>query len=119
MDSLSGAREFYDPGIASNFGASHVPSQPSTIPSPRTMLPGLILNFTGNSANVLKGRPSSFFNPKNLASSSQELRTYFPGKTKQLDSKMGREPQNSSIPVPRFQGGGGLLNHTGGTYSHS
>ena len=32
---------------------------------------------------------------------------------------MRREPQNSSIPVPRFQCGGGLLNHTGGTSSHS
>ena len=32
---------------------------------------------------------------------------------------MRREPQNSSIPVPRFQSRGGLLNHTGGTYSHS
>ena len=32
---------------------------------------------------------------------------------------MRREPQNSSIPVPRFQCGGGLLNHTGGTSSHN
>ena len=37
---------------------------------------------------------------------------------KQPDRDMRREPQNSSIPVPRFQIGGGLLNHTGGT-SHS
>ena len=29
-----------------------------------------------------------------------------------------REPQNLSIPVSRFQSGGGLVNHTGGTYSH-
>ena len=32
---------------------------------------------------------------------------------------MRREPQHSSIPLPRFQSGGGLLTHTGGTYSHS
>ena len=32
---------------------------------------------------------------------------------------MRQEPQDSSIPVPRFQGGGGLLNHTGGTCSHT
>ena len=32
---------------------------------------------------------------------------------------MRREPQNSSILVPRFQSGGRLLNYTGGTHSHS
>ena len=32
---------------------------------------------------------------------------------------MRRESQNSSIPVPLFQSGGGLLNHISGTYSHS
>ena len=31
---------------------------------------------------------------------------------------MRREPKNLSILVPRFQRGGGILNHTGGTYSH-
>ena len=30
-----------------------------------------------------------------------------------------REPQNSSIPVPRFQRGAGGFDHTGGTYSHN
>ena len=38
LNSLSDAREFYDPETASSPGATHVPSQPSTIiPSPRTM----------------------------------------------------------------------------------
>ena len=32
---------------------------------------------------------------------------------------MRGEPLNSSMPVPRFQSGGGLLNHTGGTCSRS
>ena len=32
---------------------------------------------------------------------------------------MRRESQNSSIPVPLFQSGGGLLNHPCGTYSRS
>ena len=32
---------------------------------------------------------------------------------------MRREPQQMSIPMPRFQRGGGILDHTGGTYSHS
>ena len=37
VNSLSETREFYDPETASSSGATHVPSQPSTIPSPRTM----------------------------------------------------------------------------------
>ena len=32
---------------------------------------------------------------------------------------MRREPQNSSIPVSRFQRGAGVYDHTGGTYSHT
>ena len=32
---------------------------------------------------------------------------------------MRREPRHSSILVPRFQSGGGLFNHAGGTYSNS
>ena len=39
VNSLSDAREcFYDPATASGSGASHVPSQPLNIPSPRGML---------------------------------------------------------------------------------
>ena len=37
MNSLSDAREFCDPETASSSGASHVPSQPLTFPSPRTV----------------------------------------------------------------------------------
>ena len=66
------------------------------------------------------GRTSTLFNnSKSLASSSQELTPEIPRNTKQPDRDMRREPQNSSIPVTRFQCGGGLLNHTGGTSSHS
>ena len=32
---------------------------------------------------------------------------------------MKRESLNTSIPLHHFQSGGGMLNHTGGTYSHS
>ena len=46
------------------------------------------------------------------------MRTDTTGNTKRRESGMRREPQKSSIPVPRFQSGGGLLNRTGGTYSH-
>ena len=41
-----------------------------------------------------------------------------PGNTKRPESEMRREPQNSSILAPRFQSGGGIPYHTGGTYSH-
>ena len=60
VHSLSDAREFYDPETASSSGATHVPSQPSTIPSPRTMpchdsgLPLDTRNTTGTSGNVLE-----------------------------------------------------------------
>ena len=40
------------------------------------------------------------------------------GNTKRPESEMRREPRNSLTPVPRFQSGGGLWKHTGGTYSH-
>ena len=87
INSLSGAREFYDPETASSSGATHVPSQPSAIPSPRTTscrdsgLPHDARNIVGASGNVIErlpareGRTSSLFeNSKNLASSSHELR---------------------------------------------
>ena len=48
-----------------------------------------------------------------------QTRKHKQGNTKKSESEMRRGPRNSSIPVPRFQSGGGLLNHTGGPYSHS
>ena len=122
----------YDPETASSSGATHVPSQPSTLPSPRPMpcrdagSPHVTRNITGTSGNVCErqparqGRTSTFFNNcKNLASSSQELGPDTEGKTKRPKGKMRRESQNSSIPVPRFRSGGGLLYHSSGTHSHS
>ena len=38
VNSLSDAREFCDPETASSSGLSHVPSQPTRIPSPRAMI---------------------------------------------------------------------------------
>ena len=67
-----------------------------------------------------EGRSSTFFNnSKNLASSSQELRPDISGTTRRQESEMKREPLNTSILSPHFQRGGGSLNHTCGTYSHS
>ena len=126
VNALSDAREFYDSETA-----THGPSQPSTFPSPRTTrsrdsgLAHDTRSIMGTSGNVFErppareGRTSTLFKKsKTLASSSQELRPGIPGNTKRPESEMRREPQNSSILVPRFQSGGGLLDHTGGTYSH-
>ena len=132
VNSFSEAREFYDPETGSSSGATHVPSQPSTIPSPRTMPcrdSGLLhdaRNIVGTSRSVFEqlpageGRTSTLFdNSKNLASPSHGVRPDIPGNTKRPERELRREPQDSSMPVPRFQKGGGLLNHTGGTCSHS
>ena len=81
--------------------------------------------IVGTSGNVFwtttarEGLPSALFeHSKNLTSSSHELRPEIIGNTMVPKRKMRREPQNSSIPAPRFQSGGGILNHSGGTYSH-
>ena len=61
----------------------------------------------------------SFNNSKNLASSSEELRPEVTGTSRRQEGVMKREPLNTSIPLPHFQRGGAMLNHTGGNYSHS
>ena len=105
--------------------------QPLTIPSPRTThcrdsgLPHDTRNIMGTSGNVFErlpargGPPSALTEKsKNLASSSRGLRPEIAGHTMVPESESGREPQNSSILVPRFQRGSGILHHTGGTFSH-
>ena len=58
VDSFSDARAFYDPETASSSGATHVPSQPSVVPSPRAMpcrdsgLPHDTRNVVGTLGNV-------------------------------------------------------------------
>ena len=80
-------------------------------------------NFTWTSGNFFERLPAQADDPphssKNWASSSQELRLDITGTTKRSESEMRREPLNTSIPSPHFQSGCGMLNHTGGTYSHS
>ena len=64
VNSLSDVREFYDPEFGSNSGATHVLSQPSTIPSSRTMpcrdpgLPHDTRNIMGTSGNVFERLPA-------------------------------------------------------------
>ena len=129
---LSDAREFYDPESGSSSGATHVPSQTPTILSPRinpccdSGLPRDAQNCMGTSGNFFErppaqeGRPSTVFNSsRNLVSSSKELRPDTTETTRRRESEMKRESLNTSIPLPHFQCGDGMLNHTGGTYSHS
>ena len=63
VNSLSDARDFHDPETASISGASHVPSQPLTIPSPRGMpsrdsgLPLDTRSTSGTSRKVVESLP--------------------------------------------------------------
>ena len=88
-------------------------------------LPHDARNIVGTSGNVFErpparvGPPSALFeNTENFASSSRGLRPDIVGNTMSPEREMRREPQDSSILVPRFRRGGGILNHIGGTYSH-
>ena len=83
-------------------------------------------NIVGTLGSVLvrpsapEGRTSTLFNnSKNLASSFLKLGPDTEGNAKRPENEMRREPQNSSIPVPRSQRGTGVYDHTGGTYSHN
>ena len=82
VNSLSDAREFNDPETASSSEATHVPCQPSRIPSARTMpcrnsgLPLDTRKTMGTSGNVFESLPARegpssaiFENSRNLASS--------------------------------------------------
>ena len=60
-----------------------------------------------------------YVNSKNLTAFSRGLWPESTEKTLGLEREVEREPQNSSIPVPRFQRGAGVLDHTDGTYSHA
>ena len=87
-------------------------------------LPRNTRNIMCTSGNVFERPPTRkeqtstlFNNLKNLAFFFSKIGTE--GNSKKPESEMRREPQQMSIPMPRFQKGGGILDHTGGTYSHS
>ena len=130
VNSFSDAREFYDPESRSSSGATHVPDQTSTILSSRTLprcdsgLPRNTQNCTGIMGNVFErllvqeGLPSTIFhNSKNLAFSSQDLRHDI-SETARREREMKRESLNTSTQSPHFRSRSGMLNHTGGKYSH-
>ena len=88
VNSLSDAREFFcDPETASSSGATQVPSQHSTDPSPRTMpcrdsgLPHDRRKIVGTSENVFEPLQKD-----ELLLSSQELRPGIPGNTERPES---------------------------------
>ena len=118
VNSLSDAREFHDPGPGSSSGATHVPSEPPTIQSPRTTpsrdsgLPHDTGNGTVITGNVFErllardGRNSTIFNnSKNFAPSSEELSPDTTETTRRRESDMKRESLDTSIPLPHFQSG--------------
>ena len=124
MNSLSDAGRFYDPESGSSSGATHVPDQPSTILSSRTLprcgsgLPRNTKNCTGIMGKVFERPPvqeelpsTVFQNSKNLASSSQDLRPDISG--------TARKSLNTPTRSPHFQSRSGMSNHTGETHSHS
>ena len=117
--------------LASSSGASHVPTQPLTIPSTRSRhcrdsgLPLHTRNSMGTPGDVFESLPAQevspsvlFKNSKNLATSSCGLRPEATGATLVPEIDMRREPQNSSKHGTNFQRGTGVLDHTGGTFSH-
>ena len=123
VNSLSDAREFYDPESGSRSGATHVPSQPSTIPSPRTMpcRDSGSPHDTWNTMCVLQevflheedhpqlfSRIHGIWHPllRNWDVVLQEL---------QGEGERHQKKLNTSISSHHFQSRRGKLNHTGGT----
>ena len=130
---MNEAKEFYDLEAASTSGLSHVPTQPMSIPSPRrkisrdSCLQPDTRNSLGTSGHVFEGPPAPgepssalFGNSKNLASVSCRSKPIDTGKNCGTEREVLRkEPQNCSIPTPRFArkfSSRNPLYHAGGTY---
>ena len=117
VNSLSDARELYDPESGSSSGATHVPGQTSNLLflSPRTLprydsgSPRDTQNGTGFSGNVIERPPAQeglsstiFNNSKNLASSCQEFRRDTVETARKRDREMTRESLHTAVPSPHF-----------------
>ena len=116
---------FYDPESGSSSGATHVPNSTPTILSSRTLprcdsgLPRTTQYCTRIMRNVLArppaqdGQYSTIFRiSKNLASSSQDLRSDI---SETARTEMKRESLYTQTQLPHFQSRSGIQNHTGGT----
>ena len=108
VNSLSDAREFFDPESGSSSGATHVPDQDSALLSSRTLprgdsgLPRNTQNCTGILGRVFERPPAQegqsstiLNNSKNLASSSQDVRP-------------DRRSLNTPIQPSHFQSSSGI-----------
>ena len=110
VNSLSDAREFCDPETVSSSGTTHVPSQPSTIPRPRT-LPCRDSGLPHDTRTTTCSRKTNFYSLqqfKEFRVLFSRMETWRSRKYKATESEMRREPKNSSTLVPLFQSGGGL-----------
>ena len=134
VNSVADAREFYDPETASSSGATHVPSQPCTIPSPRTMpCRDSGLRMIDGMLWVLQ---ETFLKAYLLEKDHPQLRKFTEfgiiflrigniycrkdnGTCKRSET---RAAEFVNTPTPRFHQGIATQNpssHTGRTYSHS
>ena len=100
VNSLNGAKEFYDPEPASTSGLSHVPSQHVRSPSPRGMMSDSCLqpdirNSLGTSRHVFQNLP-----PRGEPSSA--IFENSTGKIAEQREVLRQEPPNHAIPTPRF-----------------
>ena len=116
VSALNEEKEFHNPQTASSSGVSHVPSQPSRIPSPRGMLsrdsglpPHYTRNSMGTSGNVFESLPAQ-----------ETIAPSLPGIAMRHGEGLRREPQSSTRPTPRFfrdLDAWNSMRRTGGTYS--
>ena len=114
----------------SSSGATHVPSQPSTFPSPRTTLCPrfwIAARYTeylwvhqetfSNDYLLNKTNFCSLWQFKELGILFSRIETWYRKYQEAGEWHVTRAVEYVTL-VPRFQSAGGLINHTGGTYSH-
>ena len=117
VNSLSNAREFYDPWTASSSGLSHVSSHPTRIPSPHGMLsrdlclqPGTrnSIGISGNAVEDLHApnEPSAAFfgNSWGLASAQWEPVSLNAGRLAARANELERNSQNFAVQHRDLQG---------------
>ena len=131
-NSLSDAREFYDPESGSSTGATHVPSQLSTFLSLRTLprrdfwIAARYMEcyeyFRKRFGTTICSRRTVLYNLQQFKKFSivfSIIETWCYRNYKDKREWNEREPLSTSIPSHQFQSGSGILNPTGGTYTHS
>ena len=127
LNSLADARECYDPESGSSFEATQVPSQLSTIPSPRTMprcdsgLPHVTQNWTDIMGNVFERPPAQEGQHSVIFRNSRIWHLHLENWGlifQRQQGKLKRRSWNTQTQSHHFQSRSGIQNHTGGTSSH-